>query len=243
MRKQHGPIVKLLFFFLRIFVRKPKIINYNKSFEKKAIFIANHSAISGPLFLALYFPSFMVPWGTYEMTENFRKRWRYLYHHIYRDVIGYGKFLSFVMSTFFATIAKMLYRGAQLIPTYPDMRFLSTLRTSEDFLNNDIPILIFPEDFEDGFKVFLEKYLHGFVGLSTYYFQHTGIDLPIYPIYFHKKKRVISIGRPEYVQGLVNQGFSKIDIASRFKDITNQLYLEVEDGSYKKRFETQESID
>ncbi len=243
MRKQHGPIVKLLILIIRIFVRKPKIVNYNKEFEKKAIFIANHSAISGPLFLSLYLPSFFVPWGTYEMTEKFKKRWKYLYHHIYRDVIGYGRVLSFTMATFFASISKMLYRGAQLIPTYPDGRFLSTLRTSEAFLNNDIPILIFPEDFEDGFKVILEKYLQGFVGLSSYYFQQNGIDLPVYPIYFHKKKRVISIGKPEYVEGLVNQGYSKTDIANRFRDITNQLYQEIEDGSYEKRFETQESID
>jgi hypothetical protein len=240
MKKQHGPIVKLLIFIIRIFVRKPKIVNYNKEFEKKAIFIANHSAISGPLFLALYLPSFFVPWGTYEMTEKFKKRWRYLYHHIYRDVIGANRLVSFVLSTFFASISKMLYKGAQLIPTYPDARFLSTLRTSEAFLNIDIPILIFPEDFVDGFKVILEKYLQGFVGLSSYYFQQTGIDLPIYPISFHKKKRVISIGKPEYVEKLSNQGYSKIEIANHFMDLTNQLYFEAEDGSYKEKLSEQE---
>ncbi|MCK9289203.1 MAG: hypothetical protein WCS12_00960 [Acholeplasmataceae bacterium] len=213
---------------MKIFKKKPIIYNLNaEELEKNAIIISNHSAASGPLTISLYFPLFFTPWGTYEMTERYRKRWQYLYHIFYRQKLGYNKFKSFLLATLFGIISKALYKGMQLIPTYTDLRLKNTLKISKSYLDKKSAILIFPEDSNSGYHEVLLKYNPGFVHLSAYYYKRTKVDLPIYPIYFHKKSNSLIIGEKEYLQPLFKKGLDKYQIADHFKTITNDLSVQL----------------
>ena len=70
--KKRGKFFTFFKGFLRIFTRKPKIINLNEKIEDKAIYLSNHSGSSGPFSLELFFPKYFVPWGTYEMCGGYR---------------------------------------------------------------------------------------------------------------------------------------------------------------------------
>ena len=78
--KKRGKFFTFFKGFLRIFTRKPKIINLNDKIEDRAIYLSNHSGSSGPFTLEMFFPKYFVPWGTYEMCGGYRDRWKYLYH-------------------------------------------------------------------------------------------------------------------------------------------------------------------
>lgn len=213
--------------FFRLIKREPKIFNKNKGPLEQSILLSNHSAASGPLTLSLYLPIFFAPWGTYQMTENYIQRWKYLYHVFYQQKIGYNKFISFVLASGFALISKMLYNGIQLIPTYPDLRFKRTLDISLEHLAKGNSILIFPEDSDTGYHEKLLKYNNGFACLSEKHFKETGINLPIYPIYYHQSKSAMIIGEKVDITKLRAKGMNRTQIAAYFKDLTNELAEEL----------------
>lgn len=224
-RTAHGPVFKPVMGIAKIFKKKPRVYNLNDTDElEKGIIVSNHSAASGPLTLALYFPIFFVPWGTHEMTEKYTNRWKYLYHVFYQQKIGYGKVKSYILATLFAIISKMLYNGMQLIPTYQDMRLTKTIKLSMAHLKAGNPVLIFPEDSNTGYHEKLIRYNRGFVFLSERYLKEEGVDLPIYPIYYHKNIGALIIGKKEYVGKLKSEkGLDREGVAEYFKDITNDL--------------------
>lgn len=229
MKKEKKHKRRWLFSFLKKIVRplkkKVTVINLNKEIEDKAIYISNHSAASGPFSIELFFPKHFIPWGTHEMTENYKARWNYLYHIFYKQKLGYNKFKSFILATLFAVISRMLYKGMGLIPTYRDSRLFKTFKMSIKNLNNGVGILIFPENSDFGYKEVLEYYNAGFVTLSKMYYKKTKIDLPVYNIYYSKKYCKMVIDKPIYINKLFKKGLDERQIAEYFMKKTNRLYL------------------
>lgn len=227
-RTKYGWLFNIVTKIFMIFKKKPYIYNLNEEdIDENSIIISNHSAASGPLTISLYFPTFFIPWGTFEMTEKYRGRWNYLYHIFYRQKLGYNKFKSFLLATLFGIISKSLYNGMQLIPTYGDFRLRATVDISKQYLDAGTSILIFPEDSDSGYHEILLKYNPGFVYLSSYYYKKTGKDIPIYPMYFHKQSNAIIIGKKSYINPLFEQGMDKYEIAEHYKNITNDLALQL----------------
>lgn len=60
--------------------------------------------------------------------------------------------------------------------------------------------------------------------LSKLYYKKNKRDLPIYPIYISKKKKVVIIGEPLFVNELLKQKLTLAEIAEKAKNITNDLY-------------------
>lgn len=173
--------------------------------------------------LALFFPSYFVPWGAHPMVGDYRARWKYLYFVFYRQKLGYGKVRAFLIATLFAIISKRLYRGMDLIPTYEDLRLVETFHQSEQMIENNKPILVFPEDSSQGYLDHILKYHEGFLAFSEFYFRRYGQDLPIYPVGFSKKKNALIIEKPFYLQELYKNGANRHEAAQFFKNQTNQL--------------------
>lgn len=222
------PVYKFFAPLVKLFKRKPKIFNLNtEPFKEPCIIISNHSGASGPLTMALYYPQFFIPWGTHAMTGRYKARWNYLYHVFYQQKLGYRKFRSFILATSFGIVSKMLYNGMQLIPTYEDLRFKDTINLSVAHLNNGSNILVFPEDSNNGYHENLLSYHSGFVFLWQEYFKRTEIDLPIYPVYYHKRKGAMVIGPKTYITPLIADGLSRDQIAEFFKNLTNDLRIEL----------------
>ena len=164
--KKRGKFFTFFKGLLRIFTRKPKIINLNDKIEDRAIYLSNHSGSSGPFTLEMFFPKYFVPWGTYEMCGGYRVRWKYLYHVYLRQKKKVPAFFAFIAATVAACFIGMFYKGLQLVATYPDNRMLSTLRYTHRSLDEGRGILIFPENFSDGYKAVLEEFFAGFVLLA-----------------------------------------------------------------------------
>jgi 1-acyl-sn-glycerol-3-phosphate acyltransferase len=193
-----GPIFSALKKILRLFKLRPRIIG-SENIPEKAVFISTHSGASGPFTLSLYFPKIFVPWGAYPMTQGYRSRWRYLYHVFYTKKLKYPKFSAWVLASLFAIISKRLYRGIHLIPSYPDIRIRKTLNESIAHLDAGNSILIFPEDSESGYLEVPMVFHAGFVQLVKEYHKVSEADIPVVPIYFSKKERLIMIGPGESI--------------------------------------------
>lgn len=226
---KRGFIVRVVMVILKTFKKRPVIFNLNETLEDKAIFIANHNGASGPIEISLYLPILFVPWGAHPMTESYKYRWNYLYHIFYRQKLKFGILPSFLLSTVFGLVSKLLYDGMNLIPTYPDIRVRKTLRMSLEHIERENPVLIFPEDSIAGYQAVPHAYNSGFVALAQAYFKKNGTDLPVYPILFNPKKRALLIEKPIYINEYVKKGFERAEIAEAVRYETNEMVSHLEE--------------
>ncbi|MBQ4053513.1 MAG: hypothetical protein IJD33_04155, partial [Clostridia bacterium] len=121
-------------------------------------------------------------------------------------------------------------------PTYQDGRFATTLRNSVEVLDADMSVMIYPENSNEGYKDVLTEFFPGFVMLAEKYYRQKGEDVPVYPVYYSIKKRIMVIGKPLYVQDMVKEGLDRYQIAQRYCDAVNQLYFDyVQNAPEKSR--------
>lgn len=220
------PIYKCFKPIMRLIYRKPEIINLAGEIKERSIIIANHSAKSGPPCLDLYFPIKTVKWGAYQMLGNYKSRRAYLKDVLYIQKCGAKPLGAAVKASILAVFSPFVYKGMRMMPSYPDGRLRQTIKNSSKILDANMPVMIFPENSNDGYKEVLTEFFPGFVMLSERYFLKTGEDLPVYPVYYHVKKRIMVIGKPLYVQDMAKEGMDRYQIAARYLEEVNKLYFE-----------------
>ncbi len=223
--RKKQPFFKFIKCILRLFVRKPKkVINLAGELTPRSILLANHNAKIGPLYLEMNFPLYHCLWGAGEMLGNYKERFHYLRDVFYVQKRGFNKFIATVIATFEAFFSIMFYKGMRVLPTYHDGRLLGTINKSIRAINDDVAVMIFPENSDEGYFEEMTQFFPGFVLLAQAYYRKTGVDLPVYPVYYHIKKRILCIGEPCYVHELIEKGLTRDQIAELMKDKVNELY-------------------
>ncbi len=221
--KRKQPVFRIVKKFFRLFF-KCEIISEEDNIPEKSIIIANHSAKSGPMALEVNYPKFNVKWGAHQMLGNYKSRFLYLKNVLYIQKCGKNKFIATIKAFFEAIFSKMLYRGMKFLPTYPDARLSKTIKNSIKVLEDNASIMIFPENSNSGYFDELIEVFGGFVTLSEMYYKKTGIDLPIIPVYYHKKSKKIIIGKMSFIQELKKLGYDRNAICEYYKNQINSLY-------------------
>lgn len=223
-RNKKHPFWRFFNLFFRVALHKPKeIINLNdEPIESKSLIVAPHHAKWGPVYFDVFFPCPTAKMGHHAMLGNYRSRYRYLSRVMYIQKCHRSKFRAYVPTIVEALFSINSYRSMNFIPSYQDMRFMNTMKLASRLIDNDMPLLIFPEDSENGYLERAEKYHGGFAVLAGYYNKTHENELPIYPVYYHIKKRKIVIGKKIYLSEL--KGKNTDEIAEYFKDRVNELY-------------------
>lgn len=222
----HQPIWSGFARFLRIFFKRPEIINLAGELPTKAMYVANHSAMAGPVIYDLYFPTPHAPWGAYPMLEGYKSRFRYLRDVYFVQKRKMNKAFASFLASFEAFFSIWIYKGMHVIPSYPDGRFLKTLRISLNTLENNRAVMVFPEHSETGYHETLTGFSAGFVVLAERYRKLYGEDIPIYPIYYHTKLNKMVVGKPHTLDEFKDKNMTRNEIANEFCKITNQLFVD-----------------
>ena len=123
-------------------------------------------------------------------------------------------------------LSPTVYRGMRMLPSYPDSRLLKTLRISSKVLDQNMGVMVFPENSNEGYEEELKEFFPGFVMLAEKYYRETGEDLPVYPVYYSVPKHIMVIGKPLYVQELAKEGLDRYAIAQRYCEEVNKLFYE-----------------
>ena len=225
---KHQPFYKFIRLLMPLIFKKPKkIINMAGDLNGKGLIVCNHSAKSGPPALTTHFPVPTAQVGAYEMLGDYKTRRAYLHDVLYIKKLGKKPGLgTSIKCSIMARLSLKMYRGMRIIPSFPDNRFKKTLRYTEQVLNEDTPIIIYPENSNEGYKEVLTEFFPGFVMIAENYYRKTGIDIPVYPTYYSLKKRIMVINKPLYVQDLIKQGLNREQIAEKFRLEVNQLYYD-----------------
>lgn len=224
--KKRQPIWKVFkFIFKPIFLVK-NVEFLGEKFPEKCIIISNHNNKKGPMVYEFSLPTKHVTWGAHQMLGNYKSRFRYLRDVLYIQKNGLKKGKATFKAMIEAIFSIYTYRGMKVLPSYPDVRFMKTLQYSMECLDNGFNISLYPEDSNQGYFDQMTHFFSGFVMLSEQYYKKKGIDLPIFPAYYGRKKKKIVVGKPLYVQDFVKQGLSRDEIAEKFRLEVNQLYYD-----------------
>ena len=216
-KKKRTPLFRLLKGFLRIFLHRSKIVNNSGgNLKNKAIYVMNHCGARGPLIFELYFPVRSSPWGAHEMCGKYRERWSYLYHTFYIQKLHWGKFRAFTVATLFAIISRWLYNSVGLIGTYRDARHIKALKNSIKVLGEGLSIVIYPENSTEGYFEKAKSFHNGFIQLSKLYFRRERQDLPVYSVYYDKKKNTFYIDEPLFINKMLEEGMSEDEVSEVF---------------------------
>ena len=223
--KKRQPVWSGVSKFLKLFFRKPRIISLSGELPKRAIYVANHSAMFGPLVYNLHLPALTAAWGAYPMLGNYKARYHYLRDIYFMQKRHKSKFSATILAFLESFFSPFFYKGMRVLPSYNDTRFITTIRKSMQMLENDISVIIYPEDSNEGYHEILTDFFAGFVELARYYLRKHKQDVPIYPVYYHQKKKVMVIGEPQYLTDYLNRGLNRKQIAKEFCNQVNNLFL------------------
>ena len=193
---------------------------------EKCIVIANHNNKKGPMVYEFSLPIPHVTWGAYQMLGSYKMRFKYLRDVLYMQKNGVKKWKATLKAGFESIFSIYTYKGMKVIPSYPDARFRRTLQYSMQCLDAGFAISLFPEDSNAGYFDEMRHFFSGFVMLAEQYYKKTGEDVPVFPVYYGRKKKKIVVGKPLYVQDFVQSGLKRDEIAEKFRLEVNRLYYE-----------------
>lgn len=201
-RKEDRGFNKFLTKAVRIFKRPADIVNTEDApLEHKAIFVSNHCGAKGPFNLTTAFRKIdhkIMTWSSWETGGNFRERWNYFYHIFYRKKLHYSRPRAWISATLFAPIYPVVFRYAGLIPVYRGTKIKTTYEYTMQALDEDVSVIIFPENSENGYDELPAEFRRGFLLAARLYLKTRGADIPIYPVYYCPGRKKAYIGEPLY---------------------------------------------
>lgn len=229
--KKKQPVFWLFKGFSRIFIRKARVVYTGSKPEGSCLYLANHANKLGPMVYCLYYPEYHVNWGASPMLGKYGERFRYLRDVLYIQKNGSPRWLASFRAFFEAFFSSFIYKGMKFLPTYTDGRLMHTVKKSVDILGENIPIIIFPENSEEGYKDELTSFFPGFVLVAKGYKRRYGKDVPMRPVYYCKKKRIIAVGEECFLSDFEG-GKEQVAEAMRLK--VNELYRRIISGEFDK---------
>ena len=222
--KHRQPVWKVFKFVFRPFFLVKNVEFVGEKFPEKCILISNHNNKKGPMVFEFSLPIHHVSWGAYQMLGSYKMRFKYLRDVLYMQKNGLKKGKATFKAMIEAIFSPYTYRGMKVIPSYPDVRFMKTMQYSMQCLDNGFAISLYPEDSNKGYFDEMTHFFSGFVMLAEQYYKKTGEDVPIFPMYYGRKKKKIVVGNPLRVQDFIKQGLSRDEIAEKFRIEVNNLY-------------------
>lgn len=214
--------------------KQPRFIYLGKKPTNGSIILSNHEGTDAPMSLEIYcdFPIRM--WGTAEMNSGLKRLYAYQTKVYYHEKKHWNLFGARMFCLLASPLTNLFYKGLNLISTYKDARFRTTLKESVAALKNGDNIVIFPEHSEDGYLAELKGFYAGFLVLAQQCFKE-GLDVPIYVSYFKLKERTYLFDEPILFSELKSKFETREEMIEYLLNKCNALgKIEVEPNKTKK---------
>ena len=199
------------------------------------IVLANHEGTHSPLAFEIYGNKPIRFWGAYQMNSGLKELYLYMTKVYFHEKKHWSLFRARFSCLVLSPLTNLFYKGLELISTYPDLRFKSTVRESIDAIKDGYNIVIFPELSNGGYKKRLEGF-HAGVLLFAERAYAEGLDLPVFVAYFNKKNRVCLVDAPVRYSQLKATGLSRDRLAGKLCERCNELGEMTYDKNFKELF-------
>ncbi len=202
--------------------KRPTFIYLGEEFENGSIILSNHEGTDAPMALEMYCDKPLAMWGAGEMSSGLVELYKYQTKVYYHEKKHWNLHLARLFCLIASPLTNLFYQGLNLIPTWHDGRFMTTLRESVAALKKGENIVIYPEDSTNGYLEQLEGFHQGFVALAEVC-KKKGMDVKIYVSYYRKKDRTYIIDRPVSYSELTKNGESKEEVCQKLLARCNEL--------------------
>ena len=191
-RKLYFRVLKKI---MKIRYKEPRFIYLGKPFENGALILSNHEGTDSPMSLEIYCDKPIRMWGAHEMNSGLVKMYKYQTRVYYHEKKHWNLHLARLFCLIASPLTNLFYKGLNLISTWKDGRFLTTLRESVAALQKGENLVLFPEVSDKGYLAELEGFHAGFVALCEVC-KKKGMDVPVYVTYFRKSDLKNIVDKP-----------------------------------------------
>lgn len=202
--------------------KEPRFIYLGEKIGKGGMILSNHEGTDAPMSLEIYLDAPITMWGAHEMNSGLVKMYKYQTRVYYHEKKHWNLHLARLFCLLASPLTNLFYKGLDLISTYKDARFKTTLKESIEALKKGDNIVIFPEDSSDGYLDELKGFFAGFTMLGEVALKE-GMDLPVYVTYFKKNERVYIIDSPVKYSTLKEKYGKREDVAKTLVERCNEL--------------------
>lgn len=216
---------------MKIRYKKPQFIYLGEEISNGGVILSNHEGTDAPMSFEIYANKPIRFWGSYEMNSGLKKLYKYQTEVYYHQKKHWNLFGARMFCLVASPLTNMFYKGLNLISTYPDGRFITTIKQSVQAIRDGENIVIFPEVSNNGYQETLEGFYGGFVVFANVCMRG-GIDLPIYVSYFNKKKKIYLIDKPIRYSEILQKYKTKEEIAKALCERCNELGELTSDEEY-----------
>ena len=212
----------LLKSIMRRFIKPSRFVYLGGELPAGTLIVSNHVGTSAPLALELYSRLRFRFWGAWQMNAGLIRLYRYQSRVFYHEKKHWNLHLARLFCLIASPLTYLFYSGLNLISTYSDARFRTTVTESISALRQGQHIVIFPEDSTKGYLDQLEGFHGGFLMLAKIALRH-GIDCPISISYYKKSERTFVLDAPVLASELFGGGESRAEIAARLCERCNYI--------------------
>lgn len=202
--------------------KRPTFVYLGEKFGNGGVILSNHEGTDAPMSLEMYCDKPVRMWGASEMNSGLVEMYKYQTRVYYHEKKHWNLHLARLFCLLASPLTNLFYKGLNLISTYRDSRFITTLRQSVDALKNGENVVIYPEDSTNGYLEQLESFHKGFAALCELC-KKKGMDVPVYVTYFRKKDLTYIVDKPVLYSELTKNGETKEAVAERLLNRCNEL--------------------
>ena len=213
---------KFLKKIMRLFIKKSDFVYLGDKIENNSIVLSNHVGTSAPLAWELYSDVKFRFWGASEMNSGLIALYKYQSRVYYHEKKHWNLHLARLFCLIASPLTHIFYKGLQLISTYHDVRFRTTLSESIRTFEAGQNIIIFPEISDKGYLDELEGFHQGFLMLASICHKK-GMDLSVYISYYRKNERLYVVDKPFKISELFAEGLSREEMAKKLCQRCNEL--------------------
>lgn len=218
-----------------IFKKKTKFVYLGEKITEPSVILSNHVGSSGPLSFEMYMDTSFRLWGVHSMNDGLKSNYKYLSETYYHQKKGWNLTLARIFCLIASPIANLFYKGLELIPTYKDFRFRTTLRESRKTIENGQSLVIFPENSSDGYHDNITEFHIGALYFMEKMFQK-GYDLPVFVAYYQRKTHIHVMDKPVRYSELIKEHGTKENLLIFLRDRCNELgQMKFEDEKKSKK--------
>ncbi len=222
---KRGFLYKIVMGLLKTFYKKREFINSEFLENGPILIIGNHAQIHGPLSSMLYFPVDKKIWCAGEMM-HLKEVPSYAYKDFWSLKPRWIKWFYKLLSYIIAPIASYMFKRADTIGVYHDVRVVTTFRSTVNSLHNGESIVIFPECIEE-YNDIVNQFQERFVDVAKMYYDKYGVKIAFIPMYNSGELKKIVFGRPIYYDNNLDIKKQRTIVCNYLKDEITRLAKEL----------------
>jgi 1-acyl-sn-glycerol-3-phosphate acyltransferase len=215
-------------FFVRAFYWDGKLLGReNLPGDEPGIFVANHTAASGPIGCYCSLPFELHGWLQAEMADP-KLAEDYIRVDFVEKTLRLRPPVSHRVAHWLVKIAHPYLQAIRCITVYPDYDgFQITLQTTVDRLKRGNHVVIFPEDprLPNDPVYNMAPFRKGMVRVAELYYEQTGKRAALYPVAVHPSKTV-RVGKPIQYSPLRQPSAERMRIKNYLEARVRALYLQ-----------------